>query len=253
GRLARLRLDTGAVTPLVEGAPFPVVSLSLSSTPRDSNPQQLPSNRAAVAASPELIPPGNAGRAAGVYIFDLTAGRMVIRIDSLNLIDQAAYSPDGTLLAYIDGALHLIDVAASRELSNRVLDAGTIYGVLAWRPVSDPGTVNAEDILAYASGRDVEVLNVRTGQRQRYPLDDDTRQPVQIAFSRDGSLLIVLTSDRLRGAAPVLPGRLAILDYATGDLVFDLDVDGLGTFALSPEGTLLALSDGVEVTLWGVP
>jgi hypothetical protein len=178
---------------------------------------------------------------------------MLIRIDSARLIDRAAYSPDGTLLAYIDGALHLIDVAANRELSNRVLDAATIFGPLAWRPVSDPGTVNAEDILAYASGRDVEVLNVRSGQIQRYPLDDDTRRPVQIAFSRDGSLLIVLTSDRLRGAAPVLPGRLAILDYVTGDLVFDLDVDGLATFALSPEGTLLALSDGVEVTLWGVP
>jgi hypothetical protein len=253
GRLARLRLDTGALAPLVDSAPFPIVSFSLSSTPRDASPQQLPANRVAVAASPELIPPEGGGRAAGVYVFDLASGRMLIRIDSARLIDRAAYSPDGTLLAYIDGALHLIDVAANRELSNRVLDAATIFGPLAWRPVSDPGTVNAEDILAYASGRDVEVLNVRSGQIQRYPLDDDTRRPVQIAFSRDGSLLIVLTSDRLRGAAPVLPGRLAILDYVTGDLVFDLDVDGLATFALSPEGTLLALSDGVEVTLWGVP
>jgi len=252
GRLARLNLETGAASRLTEGAPFPIVSLSLSSTPRDATPQQLPANRVAVAASPMLIEPGRSGPAAGVYIFDLNSGRLVVRVDSARLIDQAAYSPDGTLLAYSDGALHLIDVAANRELSNQALDATTYYGVLAWRPVSDPGTTAADDILAFANGSGIDVLNVRTGQRQRYLLDDDSRRPTAIAFSRDGTLLAVMSDDSARGAAPFLPGRLTIFDYATGDVLFDLDVDGLRAFAFSPDGTLLAFSDGEAVTLWGI-
>lgn len=254
GRLARINLETGAATELTEGAPFSILSLSLSSTPRDGTPQQLPANRVAAASSP-MQPTGGPGGSpiAGVYVFDLNSGRVVVRVDSLRLIDQAAYSPDGTLLAYSDGALHLIDVAGNRELSNQALDEATNYGVLGWRPVIDPGTTAADDILAYANGRNVDVLNVRTGQRQQYLLDDESRLPAAIAFSRDGSLLAVMSNDSSRGLASFLPGRLTIFDYVTGDVLFDLDVDGLSAFAFSPDGTLLAVSDGVEVTLWGVP
>lgn len=247
GTLARISTETGAITPLIEGAGGQVNALSQSRTPRDGNAQQYPSNRVAAAAGSPVAD----NQSHGAFVLDLNSGRRVVQVNALSSVSRAAYSPDGTLLAYIDNALHFIDVGANRELTNLALD-GFTWGALDWRPVIDPGTVNADDILAYGGASVVSALNVRTMERRDFTLEDETMRPLAIAFSPNGSLLAVISTDATLERQASRPNSLALFDYDSGDVLFQIDSDGLYTMAFSPDGTLLAVSDGVEVTLWGV-
>lgn len=192
-----------------------------------------------------------------------------------------AYSPDGTTLAtgHNDRTIRLWDVASGRPRGDPLPNHQLLVTSLAFSPSGDllaavdrdggvvvhdlatpalPGRSFGTSVLAVAfrpdgarlatgSGGDVQVWDVATGQPIGPPITAAASRIHQLAWSPDGGVLGVVTTD----------GHLSLRDAATGQVVAT-PLAGTDTavrsLAFSPDGTSVALGllDG-SIVLWDRP
>jgi WD40 repeat protein len=175
-----------------------------------------------------------------IRLWDVASGRP--RGDPLPdhqlLVTSLAFSPSGDLLAAVDrdGGVVLHDLATP-ALPGRSF--GTSVLAVAFRP---DGTR-----LATGSGGDVQVWDVATGQPVGPPITAAAGRVHQLAWSPDGEVLGVVTTD----------GHVSLRDAATGQAtatpLAGTDV-AVRSLAFSPDGTSVALGllDG-SIVLWDRP
>lgn len=239
--LGRYDLTTGALTMI--GTPLSGIinDIDTSLTPPFDNGSVYPGNRVAVAT-------GSAAGQNNVFIIDLTTGRTLVRVDSPAPVRAVAYSIDGTNLAYMDSALHVIDVAQNQEFLNTALTA-PVWGALAWRPF--PLGQAEPQAFTFGTGSAIGAFDLEANAQVTFEIEDGLFARA-LDYSADRTLLAALLTEDTPATLAGTPNRLALFDAETGDVLFQIDADGLIALDLSSDGTLLAVSDGAEVTLWGI-
>jgi len=235
---------TGVRTVLPAPIGAGVTDLGFSPVTAPTGLPQVPVNRFAAAAGS-----GGAGRS-GVYMIDRASGHTVVRVDTSAPVTSVAFSTDGSVLAYFDQAVHIIDTIANRETRNfPMADAG--FGVLAWRPETPLIGLAPAQTLAFGDGFAIRLVRLADNSTRSIALEPGQRVR-DLAFSPDGTLLYAIGTADTPTTISGQPNSLYVFAAATGTPLLRLDGDGFHTLAVSPDGTLLAISDGVEVTLWGV-
>jgi RNA polymerase sigma factor (sigma-70 family) len=174
--------------------------------------------------------------------FDLATGRVRYTL-GLGLLEAVAFSPDGTLLAALDGGnLHLFDAATGKALRKIALPPHrTLFGILIFAPDSKSVATSEGGVVHLVDLDKAEV--VRSLAHQQIVFAG--------AFSPDGKLL---AADGYEYDNQVYFTRL--WDVASGKEVrrFKGGRSGLRTLAFCPDGKTLAGggdSDGV-FRLWDV-
>jgi WD40 repeat protein len=168
-------------------------------------------------------------------------------------IYHLAFSPDGTLLAIVDGHLkvHLWDAVTLEEhtVLRRLPDwymtrvafnsDGTLLAAAGgWTACDGWNTVcSAEDVEGH-----ILVWEAETGEPFAL-LDGHPGGAQAVVFSPDGQLMASSGYD-----------KIYLWSTVTWEIMAELEIQGASTLTFSPDGTLLATGgeDG-KIRLWGVP
>ncbi|NDJ62243.1 MAG: SH3 domain-containing protein [Chloroflexi bacterium] len=150
-----------------------------------------------------------------------------------------AFSPDATRLAWLDSALHVVDLNTGVEQFNLPIGQPAGDG-LAFAPGDNTR-------IAVSDGQAVRLVNTSTRFEQRFELGSGF-EAASIDFSLDGSLLVVGSV-----TGPDLPfeGRVTIFDAATGAPLLTSPGSG-ATLTFSPDGSLLVVPQGDEILFLGI-
>lgn len=172
-----------------------------------------------------------------VEVRDLATGRLH-RSRAVDAADTAAFSPDGTRLAFVgaQGAVRIWHLS-----TGEVHTVHSAHGESVRELVYAPDGRTLAVVGVEADGDQVTLLDPATG-RTRRTLQPGLRSPLSLAFSPDGrSLAAVGTSN----------GLVKTWDARTGDPVADFSVgEGVTSPAYSPDGRTLAVSTVSGVQLW---
>jgi WD40 repeat protein len=159
--------------------------------------------------------------------------------DSLSVRDDAVrflFSPDGGLLASVDGATVVVrDVASGQALTFLRGESDAAVSGIAFDDASRTVAIAREN------GR-IELWDARSGSL-KLTLSGHHDRITAIAFSADGKMMASGGSD----------ARAMLWDLPSGSLRFDLSVqrDVVSAIAFSPDGTMLA-TGGDDTRLWDV-
>ena len=155
----------------------------------------------------------------GVRVWDVATGAALGRIGDGKPTDDVAFSPTGTLVAFVR------DGWAPRE---------TPVGGFA--PSGEPASAEVWDV---ARRSRIATLQVNAGVPDR-----DSGLGYTLAFSPDGRMLAIGGDDPL----------VHFWDVRTGTLVRELEQDVGGVLGLefSPDGRILAISGKPDASLWDV-
>lgn len=197
------------------------------------------------ASSTSLIYGGGSpnGGAAGWAEFVLPGGTPGRKSPATSWVRNVGYSPDGTLFAWLDTSLHVVD-ASGAPAANFSLQAPE-NGGMAWRPV--PAGVQPTRQIAFADGARVGLENLDSHTEQVYE-DDASFTPGALSFNRDGSLLAAMsTADN-----PATGSLVNLFAADTGDLITSTPLKASSAMIFSPDGTLLVVAAFDEVLFLGV-
>jgi WD40 repeat protein len=176
-----------------------------------------------------------------VGIYDVVRNTKLIEFDADFWVNGVSFNDDGTLLAWMDTALHIFDVSTGDEILNASVDALGI-GPVAFAPDGS--------VVAFPDGNSIVIVPVETmGQAQVYETATGLF-PGTIAFNPDGTLLAVVS---VPGEGSTEPPVLTMIDFETGDVIFEQQSESLRTAAFSPDGTLLVIAESDQVTFLTVP
>jgi WD40 repeat protein len=175
----------------------------------------------------------------GVRVYEAATGRLVSRVGdrtTLSPLIAFALAPDGATLATLGGldGLRLWDAATGRERGPDAGHAGPVT-LLAFAP--DGRTLTS------ASAERVCVWDV-PARRQRAALEEPTLSARLRALSHDGKRLA------FAGAT----ASVRVVEVPGGRLVRQLDSIQTGPYGLAftPDGGVLAVSEGRSVKLWNL-
>ncbi len=190
-----------------------------------------------------------------VKLVDLATGREAATLEARESVFALAFSPDGKTLAAAGGKgtsppfgkVWLWDVASKRL--RLTLDYGYPPGYLAFSP---DGQTLAVRVLAGL----VQFRDPASG-RLRASWTSDTFLDAGFTFSPDGRVLVAGGGFRDMPGFVKGSGEVKFWDVPSKKeiLTFQAHEDGVGWIALSPDGTLLAVSigkRGLPMNLWDV-
>jgi len=176
-------------------------------------------------------------------IYDIPNQRQLAVNPTTSAVRDVAFSPDGTLFAWIDSALNVINVTDGTPLLAQPIAVSGVRG-LAWRPLAVAGAPNQ---VAYADGSQVRTITF--GGTAAAFGDAPAFFPGVIRYSPDGLLIAAMN---LQSAGEPVPAVVTLYDAATGELLYGTGYD-LGTdLQFSPDGTLLVLVTADSVVFLGV-
>lgn len=173
------------------------------------------------------------GRDQTARLWDMNTGQTqtILQINT-NSVNNVAFSPDGLLLASIDGKakVQLWDPLTGNEVATLAQEAGGVG--LAFSP--DGQLLASTDVAGH-----VYLWSVETHEQMRAFLTQDD-VPQNLAFAPDGSVL----------AAAGVDGVIYLWDVKTGEqkMSWEADPAGIGGLTFSPDGSSLA-SGGWSNTL----
>ncbi len=177
-------------------------------------------------------------------IFDLASNHQLSGAPTGSWVRAVAFSPDGTLLAWMDTSLHVIDVQSGAEVRTVGLTQAP-NGGLAWRP-APLGAAPLHQI-AFADGELVRMVDMDTNVEQTYS-GDPGFYPGAISFSKDGSLLAAMDAP----GSPATASTVNLFDATTSDLITSTPLQASESLVFSPDGTLLVIASDDEVVLLGI-
>ncbi len=175
--------------------------------------------------------------------FALPNGSSLSKMPTASWVRGVAFSPDAAQFAWLDTALHVVQVNGAAVAS--FISAQPGNGSLAWRPTPAGSLITHQ--IAFTDGARVRLENLDAKVEQIYE-DDPSFVPGVISFNRDGSLLAAMSI-----ATNAATGSLInLFDVATSDLITSTPLQASSTLTFSPDGTLLVVASFDEVVFLGI-
>jgi hypothetical protein len=176
-------------------------------------------------------------------VYDIPGERLLVSSPTDAAVRDVAFSPDGTLFAWVDTALHVVNVSDGAPLLNQPISIPGRRGI-AWRP---PQTELERNVLAYADNNLIRtvVFGGAAGAYESAP----AFFPGVIRYSPDATLIAAVN---LQPDGPPVPSVLTIFDAETGDVLYGTGYELVEDFDFSPDGTLLVLVTADQIILLGV-
>jgi WD40 repeat protein len=206
---------------------------------------------AAASGTPEN---GGATWRANVRLWDLSAGKPG-RVLATGKPGRVAFSPDGKLLAVVDGRVRLWDIASGEVVRTLTPDRGFVL-VVAFSADGKTLAGGGGDPVARGAGT-VEVArawvwDAGSGKLRR-TLDDLNMSLRSIAVSADGTRLATgcVGAPRTDGSRTWVPSELVLWDAATGKELWTVHgaPGDCGGVAFTPDGAAVLYCDGGGVRL----
>ncbi|MEP7292568.1 MAG: SH3 domain-containing protein, partial [Chloroflexota bacterium] len=232
GRLLLRDTLNGAATQLVNASNDRHASLSF-------NPAQ-----GALLASGSGVPVSAVLRPSAWRFYDLSTQQEVLTQTTDDWVRAVAFSLDGTLFAWMDNAVHIIEVDGSVSVATLALEEIPFRG-LAWRPA--PIGVEPAQALAFPDGAMVRLVDLDASTEQTY-LGDDGFIPQAIGFNADGTLLAAMDTP----VSDTSGSTVNLFDVDTGDLIASTLLQASQAISFSPDSTLLVVASLDEVVFLGV-
>lgn len=178
--------------------------------------------------------------------YELPSGQEVLMQEATDWVREVAFSPDGTLFAWMDSSVQVIDISGGTVTPVRTiaLEEAPLQG-LAWQP-NAPGE-EALHALAFADGAMVRLVDFDLDTEQTY-LGDNGFLPQAISFNQDGTLLAAMDVP----TDATSRSTVNIFSVDTGDIVTSTELDASRALRFSPDGTLLVIAAGQEVIFMGL-
>lgn len=177
--------------------------------------------------------------------YEMTEQQEVLVQETADWVRAVAFSLDGTLFAWMDNAVHVIEVDGSPDVELRTfsLEEPPNSG-LVWRPapLGDAPT----RALAFPDGTLVRLINLDTSTEQTFE-GDSGFIPQTLSFNADGTLLAAMNMP----LANTTGSTINLFDAETGDLVASNTLEASVTLRFSPDGTLLVVASADEVVFLG--
>ena len=180
----------------------------------------------------------------GIYIFRVSDLAQESLIDSEPGIADLSYSPDGTSLIFTSGdSIKILDIATGQEI--RTLRKEGIGSI-----ITSALSLDGKVIAISFNDCSLRLWDFQTGEELRKFLGVGVCPATGlISFSADGSTLAAISSAFSMGTGS--RGMIRIWNAASGELRFIHESNQLGSFALSPDGNLLALREDM-LEIWDV-
>ncbi len=177
--------------------------------------------------------------------YALPSQEEVLVSETADWVRAVAFSLDGSRFAWMDNAVHVIDIDGSAEERIYALSELTSVGGLVWRPA--PVGEAPVSAVAFTDGELVRLVDLDTNREQSY-LGDDGFLPQRISFNGDGSLLAAMDTP----ASPAPGSTVNLFDVETGDLLSSAALPVSRALRFSPDSTLLVVASEDEVVFLGV-
>ncbi len=208
----------------------PVNSLAFSPDQRDL---------LAVGLGAAVQPPGTA---AGWQLYDLATNQPPTMQQTAVWVRTVAFSPDGTLFAWVDNALHVIKSADGSPVQTMPMIA-SLRG-LAWRPT--PAGTPPIHAVAFVDGAQAHLVNFDARTQQNFSADPNFFADA-LTFNRDGSLLAAMNIPSNSATA----STVNIFNPDTAALIASLPLNPSKALAFSPDATLLLVAANDNVLFLG--
>jgi hypothetical protein len=178
--------------------------------------------------------------------YELPSQQEVLVQETDDWVRAVAFSPDGTLFAWMDSSVHVVEIGNGTvtPVVTLALEEAPLGG-LAWQP-NAPGEEPLH-ALAFADGAAVRLVDLDLDTEQTY-LGDDGFLPQALSFNQDGTLLAAMdvpTTD-------TTGSTVNIFSVDTGDVTVSTVLDASRALRFSPDGTLLVIASSQEVILMGI-
>jgi hypothetical protein len=176
-------------------------------------------------------------------VYDIPGERLLVTSPTNAAVRDVAFSPDGALFAWVDTALHVVNVADGAPLLNQSIGIPSRRGI-AWRP---PQTELERNVLLYADDNLIRsvVFGGAAGSYESAP----AFFPGVIRYSPDATLIAAVN---LQPDGLPVPAVLTLFDAETGDVLYGTGFELVQDFDFSPDGTLLVLVTTEEVIFLGI-
>jgi WD40 repeat protein len=179
-----------------------------------------------------------------LYIYSIVEQTLIQQLDNpVAFTASIAFNRNGSVIASTGDNIRLIEPGQPRWI---VPTDGSSSGGISYRPVP----ANQAEQLAFGAGKGVILFDLGRGTRRFYAITSGSTGRF-IQFSPDGQLMGVISGE-LHGDFDSGPPRFNLFDVETGDLLLDSG-EYNGSFAFSPDGTLLVVSSsGGSTRILGV-
>lgn len=178
--------------------------------------------------------------------YELPSEQEVLVQETDDWVRAVAFSPDGTLFAWMDSSVHVVEISegAVTPVVTLALEEVPLQG-LAWQP-NAPGEEPLH-ALAFADGAMVRLVDLDLNTEQTF-LGDAGFLPQALSFNQDGTLLAAMdvpTND-------TTGSTVNIFSVDTEDVLTSTLLDASRALRFSPDGTLLVIASSQEVIFMGI-
>ncbi len=188
------------------------------------------------------------GSGLGAYlsVYDGTTGDGLTQKPANYIVTRVTYNDDGTLLAYVDEVVHVMDATNFTDVRLLAFEAYNPIGDLRFMP-----TTTGNPRLLIPEGNTLRLIDLVTGSDvASYAIEGANLIPSDVSFSPDGSLLAV--SVVINEGGSLDNPRVDIFSVETGDVIATIPVRA-NDLEFSPDGTLLMIAEEGFVSLYGIP